>query len=116
MLAGLRARAPKWWRIILKLRPAPGVLVQSGAGMVASKGKVRCSHLSYRLCSLAGLKPAASGLGITFELRPAPDIHSFSPGRVLPVRFQLIGNKVTHRLRPGSALMTQAELYVNIKL
>ena len=39
-------------------------------------------RLSYRPCSLAGLKPATPGVAITFELRPAPE-NLISPGRVV---------------------------------
>jgi len=39
-------------------------------------------RLSYRPCSLAGLKPATPGVAITFELRPAPE-NPVSPGRVV---------------------------------
>ncbi len=65
MLAGLRARAPQSWRIILKLRPAPENL--------------------------------------------------FSPGHVVVDAASFRG-EITHPLRPGSALMTQAVPCVNMKL
>jgi hypothetical protein len=112
--AGLRDR-PELRRLLPSRINAEGFSGTRWRGhAIAQRQTPVLYRLSYRPCSLAGLKPATPGVAITFELRPAPE-NPVSPGRVVAGAASFKG-EITHRLRPGSALMTQAGLCVNMKL